>query len=87
MVQPVYPSFAKAAGIQGMVVLSVVVDENGRVRDVKVIKSVPGLSESAVVAVRQWVFLPGTREQHAVAALVVVPVVFHMELVEPQIRK
>jgi protein TonB len=57
-VAPVYPSIAKAAGIQGVVILECRLSPQGRVEDVKVLRSVPTLDEPAVDAVRQWVYTP-----------------------------
>jgi len=60
-VKPVYPSEARAAGIRGEVVLEMIIDKSGSVRDVKVVRGLPkGLSRAAVDAVSQWKFKPGT---------------------------
>lgn len=56
--QPVYPSEAKVAGIQGVVVLECTVAKDGHVSDVKVISGDPNLAESATQAVKQWQFAP-----------------------------
>lgn len=57
-VSPVYPPEAEAAGIEGLVVLEARVEGDGRVSHTRVLKSVPGLDEAAVEAVRQWEFTP-----------------------------
>ena len=58
LVQPVYPEKAKNSRIQGTVVLSIVIGEDGSVTDVKVVKGSSMLADSAVVAVRQWHYEP-----------------------------
>ncbi|HLY61433.1 MAG TPA: TonB family protein [Terriglobia bacterium] len=55
-VAPVYPREAKAAHIQGDVVLQVTLDEEGSVSDVEIESGPPALAKSAIDAVRQWQF-------------------------------
>lgn len=58
----VKPEFARPPG-NGTVILQVVVDEDGCVRDPKIVQGVDKYQNSGVVeAVRQWVFLPATLE-------------------------
>ena len=57
-VAPNYPAIAQAARVSGMVVLEALIAEDGSVRDVKVLRSVPLLEASAIDAVRQWRFTP-----------------------------
>jgi protein TonB len=62
-VQPVYPEEARRAGVQGLVVLEVSIDEQGKVGDVKVVRGLGhGCDEAMVAAVRQWRFHPATRD-------------------------
>ncbi|MEK7314817.1 MAG: energy transducer TonB [Candidatus Eisenbacteria bacterium] len=77
MVQPKYPDFARDAGIQGKVVLHVLVGKDGRVKNLKVYKGVTGLNDEAMKAVRQWVFKPALSNNKPVAVWVEVPVDFH----------
>jgi periplasmic protein TonB len=59
-VEPEYSEEARKAKYQGVVVLSVVVDENGRARDLKIIRPLGlGLDEKAIEAVQKWKFRPG----------------------------
>jgi len=54
-VQPVYPVPAKAAGIQGKVLLDAVISADGVPEDIRVISSPSDdLTQSALEAVRQW---------------------------------
>ena len=57
-VQPVYPPDAKAARIQGAVVLHAVIGVNGKIQDLNVLSGPPELTDSALDAVRQWVYKP-----------------------------
>ncbi len=57
-VPPVYPPQAKLLRLEGSVVLSATVAEDGTVRDVKVVKGAPEFAPSAVEAVRQWRYRP-----------------------------
>ena len=60
-VDPVYPAEARAARTQGAVLLHVLIDEKGRVEDVRVQKEdAPGdlLAKAALDAVNQWTFQP-----------------------------
>ena len=68
-VGPQYTSEAMRQMIEGEVVLDVVVKSDGTVGDVKVTQSldaVYGLDESAVRAMKQWKFKPGTKAGKAV---------------------
>jgi protein TonB len=57
-VAPTYPAIAQAARVSGTVILEALIAEDGSVRDVKVLRSVPLLDASAIDAVRQWRFTP-----------------------------
>ena len=61
--QPLYTEEARRAGIQGVVILEAVVDADGTVRNVKVLKGLPmGLDRSAVDAVMTWRYQPATMQ-------------------------
>ncbi len=55
-VDPVYP--ASLGGVSGSVVLSALVDKNGRVARVRVVRGPEELAGPAAEAVRQWVYEP-----------------------------
>jgi len=58
---PQYPDMARKGRVGGIVIVEAVINKEGDVEQVKVIKGLPlGLSESAVEAVKQWKFKPGT---------------------------
>jgi TonB family protein len=55
-VRPTYTQEAMRAGIQGTVEMKVTIGTDGRVSDAVVIRSLPGLDQQALMAVRQWEF-------------------------------
>jgi len=57
-VNPVYPPDAKKARIQGKVVLEAVIGIDGHVENLKVVSGPKELQQSALDAVRQWVYKP-----------------------------
>jgi TonB family protein len=57
-VKPAYPADAMAAGISGIVILEILVDEAGFVTDATVLRSIELLDEAARAAVLQWKFVP-----------------------------
>ena len=57
-VAPVYPEVAARGKIEGVVILEVGIRPDGRVEDVRVLRSVPLLDDAAVTAARQWLFSP-----------------------------
>jgi protein TonB len=74
---PPYPEFAREAGIQGKVILHILVGKDGRVKSVRVKQSVTGLDDAAKKAVMNWVFKPALSNNKPVAVWVEVPVDFH----------
>jgi protein TonB len=44
--------------VQGVVILECTISPQGKVTDVKVLRGIPLLNESAVQAVQQWVYTP-----------------------------
>jgi len=62
LLRSVKPEFARPP-VNGTVILQVVVDEDGCVRDPKIVQGVNRYQDAgALEAVRQWVFLPATLE-------------------------
>jgi TonB family protein len=56
--RPIYPQAALDAKISGIVIVEVIIDASGGVRDAKVLRSQPLLDQAALDAVRQWRFTP-----------------------------
>jgi protein TonB len=57
-VEPSYPALAVAAHVEGTVILEALVDEHGRVQNVRILRSIPLLDRAAVAAVEQWQYNP-----------------------------
>jgi protein TonB len=57
-VEPEYPPLAVRARVQGVVILEALVDREGRVESVRVLRSIPLLDNAAIAAVRQWRYSP-----------------------------
>ena len=57
-VMPEYPEHARQAGVQGTVVLDIVVNVEGAVTQVKFVSGPEALSQAAMYAVRWWHFKP-----------------------------
>ena len=58
------------ARLQGTVVLEALVDEQGRVADARVLRSLPLLDESALAAAKQWEFTPALLNGEPVPVIV-----------------
>ncbi len=77
-VAPVYPPDAKAAGVQGAVVLTVTVGKAGTITALQPISGPPTLCDAAVAAVRQWTYRPYMLNGQPVAVNTVVTVNFQL---------
>ncbi|MEA2337029.1 MAG: hypothetical protein QOE82_1036, partial [Thermoanaerobaculia bacterium] len=84
-VDPIYPEEARRERISGIVIIETVIDRNGVVKDVTVLKPLPaGLSEAAVDAVKQWTFKPGTLDGQPVDVIFNLTVNFKLEETPPE---
>lgn len=78
-VAPDYTDLARRSGLEGEVLLEMVVTAEGTVTDVRVLQRLgSGLDERAIAAVEQWQFSPARRQGVAVAVLVEVAVEFRL---------
>jgi TonB family protein len=55
---PIYPDEALRKNVEGKVVLSIVVDAQGKVSDAKALSGLPELFQAAIDSVKQWEFEP-----------------------------
>lgn len=78
-VAPAYPALASAARVSGVVILEATIDREGRVRDVRVLRSIPLLDQAAVDAVRQWQYTPTLLNGVPVAVVMTVTVAFNLQ--------
>ncbi|MEP0775354.1 MAG: M56 family metallopeptidase [Acidobacteriota bacterium] len=83
-VPPVYPLEARRERVVGVVILDVIIDEQGRPADIKVLRGLPfGLTEAAVEAVRQWRWEPATMEGQPVPVILTVTIRFSLDSESP----
>jgi protein TonB len=75
-VAPKYPAIALASGIEGVVILEATIAEDGTVRSLRLLRSVPLLDQAALDAVAQWRFTPTLLNGQPVAVLMTVTVSF-----------
>jgi len=78
-VTPEYPAAAKAARVQGVVIIEAVIGADGKVADAKVLRSVPDLDGAAVAAVKQWEFTPTLLNGKPVPVVMTVTVNFKLK--------
>lgn len=67
-VEPKLPQIAQEAGVEGTVVLQVLVGRSGAIRDVSVTKSIPMLDAAAIACVRRWAYEPAQYQGRRVAS-------------------
>ena len=77
--EPEYSDEARRARLSGEVLVQLIIDENGRTRDFKVVRSLGlGLDEEALKAVKKWRFRPAMKDGKPVAIAGEVYVGFHL---------
>ena len=76
---PTYPAIARAAGVQGIVIIEATIGVNGNVQDAKIIRSIPLLDAAALDAVRQWQYTPTRLNGTPVAVVMTVTVNFRLQ--------
>lgn len=79
--RPEYPSMARRMGMEGVVLLTVLVRSDGGVGDIDVAKSsgFPALDDAALRTVKsRWRFVPARRDGEPIDARVTVPIRFRL---------
>jgi len=78
-IEPEFSEEARKAKYQGVVILHIDVDTNGRARNIRVVRQLGlGLDEKAVEAVSEWRFKPAYLDGRPVVMTAVVEVNFHL---------
>lgn len=77
---PRYPDLARRAGIEGQTVVKALVDIDGTIMDVQILKSSGNqmLDEAALATARQWRFTPAKQRDKFVRVWVSIPVNFRL---------
>lgn len=76
---PVYPELARAAGVEGVVIIDGVVETDGRVGRVEVVSGPDLLAEAAREAMQSAIFRPGMQQGRPVAVWVRLPLRFELD--------
>jgi periplasmic protein TonB len=77
--EPEYSEEARKAKWQGTVLISLVVDEQGLPKNIKVVRALGlGLDEKAIEAVQKWRFKPGTKDGKPVPVQATIEVNFRL---------
>ncbi|MDE0620403.1 MAG: energy transducer TonB [Bryobacterales bacterium] len=78
-IEPGYSEEARAAKLEGTVLLAVEVWEDGTAHNIRVVRSLGlGLDENAIDAVKKWKFSPGTKDGKPVRVSARVEVKFRL---------
>jgi protein TonB len=77
-VKPDYPEIAREAGVEGLVIVKVMVGKTGHVLDARLDskRQVPLLNAAALEAARKWVFTPALANGRPVAVWTAIPFQF-----------
>jgi protein TonB len=73
---PEYPAIAKAAHVQGTIVLHAIISKDGNVQDLQYVSGPPLLMKAAMDAVKQWRYRPTQLNGDAVEVDTTIQVVF-----------
>ena len=79
-VSPKYPDLARQAGIEGTVLLNVLIGDDGKVMQVSVIQSdvTPAMEKAAQEAAKQFLFKPAKQRTVPVKARMAIPIRFKL---------
>lgn len=78
-VAPIYPALARKAGLEGIVVVKVLIDTKGNVEKAEILKSIPMLDGAAIDAVRKFKFSPGRQRDRYVKVWMSIPFRFELK--------
>jgi len=77
---PKYPAIARRNREEGLVLVEVLIDEDGQLKDLKIIKSSESeiLDRAAVGAISEWSFIPAKKAGVAIISKIVIPINFKL---------
>jgi protein TonB len=84
-VKPEYPPIARKAGVEGKVLLQIVIDEEGNVLQADVVFAQPSgiFEDSAIKAIMQWKFKPAKQRDKAIKVRMAWPMEFTLRTIPP----
>jgi periplasmic protein TonB len=77
-VEPVYPTLAKSARVQGEVVLSAIISTSGEIENLQLVSGHPMLVPAALTAVKQWRYKPYLLNGQPVEVETTITVIFSL---------
>ena len=77
-VEPSYPPLARAARVQGDVVLTAVISPNGDIENLQLVSGHPMLVPAAITAVKQWRYKPYLLNGQPVEVETTITVIFSL---------
>ncbi len=75
---PVYPQMATQAGVEGTVLVQVLVGKDGKVKDTRVVDGPDMLKDAAVASARTALFKPAMAQNEPVEVWAIIPVTFKL---------
>ena len=75
-IQPEYPEMARRARIEGKVIVEAIINAQGDVENVPVLRSIPLLDGAAIAAVKKWKYKPAMQHGRPVKVFFTVVVDF-----------
>jgi len=78
-VEPLYPTLARTARVQGEVVLSAIIDTNGQITNLQLVSGHPMLVPAALAAVREWRYKPYLLNGQPVEVETTITVIFSLQ--------
>jgi protein TonB len=76
--EPAYPPLARAARVQGEVILSAVIDGNGQIQNLQLVSGHPMLVPAAIAAVKLWRYKPYLLNGQPVEVETTITVIFSL---------
>ncbi len=83
--QPIYPDIAKKAGVEGMVVIQIVIDEKGNVLEAVVVLASPSgiFEDAALEAIYKWKFTPAMQRDNPIKVQMAQRIIFRLTAGQP----
>ena len=77
--QPYYPEMARKSGVEGIVVVKVLIDKKGNVEKAEIFKSIPVLDDAALKAAKKCKFKPAKQRDKLVKVWMIIPYKFKLK--------